>query len=395
MEALRGDVLGDAHRSLTQMAATLESLVTQNQAMTPVLVEGCQHAIATIGGGGLSESMVSLEAFDGDPIQQTAMSLEALKDNLKKVWEAIKLAIKRAIQAISDFISKLFGGLAKLEKKVTALLTKADDLIKRRVKTDDKMMITNVSRIMLNNNANPKIVEDGIQIVYKQFYAATTDFTGVMGMYQKQILALVTSLNFVDNFTLKGFEENDVDMTSQTLKIFKGLTGRVELPGGRALRVGMIDLTEVKNQSAHAPKILRSVKIVDHPNSKNPPDKIETKIPSAEWVSDRLNEVRAFTKAYTKDRREQRIEEYNSTKEATIAKFEKSTAPMGSTISIEEATANVRKTLDYLQRNYSDSIARLDSYAFRYMRAVVSYLEDCLDALEKATSNSKEVDITR
>jgi hypothetical protein len=390
MESLQTDMLSSAHANLSLVATSLESMVSEGKAMSPVFAQTAQFSVTSISGGALPSDLISLEGYTGTAEEQTQLSLEGLKDKLVALWEKIKLAVKRAIQAVADFFSKMMGGMKKLEQKVEVMSARADVLQKQVRSTDVKMSITNVDRLMLKGTVSPRIVQDGLKIMYQEVYSSTTEYTGIVGGYQKQIENMLSG-GAENSDTPAAIAEANSKMTSQSVRVFKKLTGNTELPGGRAIRIDMYDTTEKKNVPKDmSSKFLSAIKVVDHPGVKNPPSKVEADIPTPRWVGDRLKEVSKFTQAYSKDKREQRIDEFAKMKASTMAKLEKQLEGSSDKAIGEAANRILRSVLDAVQKDYSASIARLDAYVFRYMRAVVAYLEDCLTAYEKATGKKEE-----
>lgn len=82
---------------------------------------------------GIANSVPSLESFGGDAgrISSTTVSMEGIKDTLKRIYEVIKAAVEKAIRAVRDFFAKLFGGVDKV-------ISKAEELEKKIKEKDDK-----------------------------------------------------------------------------------------------------------------------------------------------------------------------------------------------------------------------------------------------------------------
>ena len=74
-----------------------------------------------------SEGVPSLEAFGGDTdrIQATTVSMEAIKQRLKEIWNAIKAAVKAALEKLIAFFARVFSSVDKLATRAKALIKKA------------------------------------------------------------------------------------------------------------------------------------------------------------------------------------------------------------------------------------------------------------------------------
>lgn len=72
---------------------------------------------------GIVMGVASIEDFGGtvSGLKATTISLEALKDHAKAAWEAFKMAIKAAIQAMGDWYQKTFSGARKVADRAKAL----------------------------------------------------------------------------------------------------------------------------------------------------------------------------------------------------------------------------------------------------------------------------------
>lgn len=70
----------------------------------------------------------SLESFGGasDRLQGTTVSVEAIKDTIKKIWQAIKTAVQRAITAIQNFFAKIFSSVDKIVSRAESLSGQVD-----------------------------------------------------------------------------------------------------------------------------------------------------------------------------------------------------------------------------------------------------------------------------
>lgn len=69
----------------------------------------------------------ALENYGGASSRQgaTQMALEGIKEEAKRIWEAIKAAIKKAIDWVVGYWNKFFGAAEKLKKRADALASRA------------------------------------------------------------------------------------------------------------------------------------------------------------------------------------------------------------------------------------------------------------------------------
>ena len=90
----------------------------------------------------------SNEAFGGSASQQhsTQVSLEAIGEQLKKSWEAIKRALVALVNAIKDVYAKATNAASRLEKRAQAIRQKAE-AAKGKQPKQDKVAINGASKL--------------------------------------------------------------------------------------------------------------------------------------------------------------------------------------------------------------------------------------------------------
>lgn len=73
------------------------------------------------------QSMPALEAFGSTSgrVGSTTIGLEDIKDQVKKIWEQIVAQIKKSIEWVKNFFTKMFGAANKLEKRAKSLADRA------------------------------------------------------------------------------------------------------------------------------------------------------------------------------------------------------------------------------------------------------------------------------
>lgn len=76
-------------------------------------------------------AIISFEKIDEekvDRLKATEVTLENFNETLKKIWLAIKAAVIRVWKSITDFFSKMFGGVVKLKENISKLKDKIYNL---------------------------------------------------------------------------------------------------------------------------------------------------------------------------------------------------------------------------------------------------------------------------
>jgi hypothetical protein len=117
--------LGDISEGLESICASMESCM-EDGGLNPQAALFMQHAVNGYTRRlGLSVSSItpSLESFGGASGQAaaTTISMEGIKETVKKIWQAIKNAVMKAIAAVKNFFAKLIGGAKKLKGRIEGL----------------------------------------------------------------------------------------------------------------------------------------------------------------------------------------------------------------------------------------------------------------------------------
>jgi hypothetical protein len=223
---------------LESIVADLE-LTLENGGLDPVAAQFAHHAVdgymSVLGVEDASAGVPSCESFGGDTtrIESTAVSVEGVKEMAKQVWETIKRIFQAIIKSVTDFFSKLFGGVDKLEGRVKALQEKVDKL-----KTDGavlkdekaKLKVHGASQVAYKGDfkasdatAGSKVAADTIKEVNNGYIVATEKAMQDMGKVVKD----------------KGekLSDDDINKVVSESSIAAALKDRVdaELPGAKTI----------------------------------------------------------------------------------------------------------------------------------------------------------------
>lgn len=147
--------LGEISEGLESILISMESAM-QDGGLNPQAALFMQHAVqAHVGRLGLEASDVtpSMESFGGASGQAaaTTISMEGIGETLKKIWLAIKNAVSKAIQAIKNFFSKIFGGVAKLKTRHEALKKAVKEIKEEK---GDKIKVPNANTLRYKGKAD-------------------------------------------------------------------------------------------------------------------------------------------------------------------------------------------------------------------------------------------------
>lgn len=89
---------------------------------TEIAVEGIYERLGIRGGTGIP----ALESFSTKHgrAKSTSDAMEAIGENIKKIWEAVKMAFQKLVNYVKDFFAKLFDANQKMLGRVNALRAK-------------------------------------------------------------------------------------------------------------------------------------------------------------------------------------------------------------------------------------------------------------------------------
>lgn len=90
---------------------------------TTIAVEAIYSRLGIYGGSGIP----ALESFSTKhgKADNTRVAIESIGENLKKIWEAVKMAFTKLVNYVKDFFAKLFDANKKMLARVNSLRAKA------------------------------------------------------------------------------------------------------------------------------------------------------------------------------------------------------------------------------------------------------------------------------
>lgn len=159
--------LGEISEGLESILISMESAM-QDGGLNPQAALYMQHAVqAHVGRLGLEASDVtpSMESFGGASGQAaaTTISMEGIGETLKKIWLAIKNAVSKAIQAIKNFFSKIFGGLSKLKNRAEALKKSIKEI---KEENGDKIKVPNANTLRFKGKVDASSIIAGLNATH-------------------------------------------------------------------------------------------------------------------------------------------------------------------------------------------------------------------------------------
>lgn len=158
--------LAEVEEGMTEVQEDVEAAV-EHGGLDPVAARFAQHAIKAYMsrlGVEADDVMPSLESFGSSSsrLHATQISLEGIGDWIKKIWVAIKTAVARAVKAVSDFFSKLFGGVKRLKTAADSL--RKDLKEKNKIKKEGiKINVPSPNSLMFGRSVELSAIVKGIE----------------------------------------------------------------------------------------------------------------------------------------------------------------------------------------------------------------------------------------
>lgn len=197
---------------LEDIAGGLESIVesleaaTENGGLDPTAAQFMHHAVdAHTARVGLSseEFLPGLESFGGDSGRQSSstISMESVKDTLKKIYNAIKAAVEKAIKAVTDFFAKIFGGVEKLQRRVDDLKKEVKEIgdKNKTQKNKAKVKVGSANSVMYAGKVDANALKEGFNNLVMVNDTVFGDLVEESAKFYNKLSSEITDLKDEDN----------------------------------------------------------------------------------------------------------------------------------------------------------------------------------------------------
>lgn len=360
--------LESAEDFLTKMTATMESaLADGGEGLSREAAGVVSLSMESIFGTELGSQMLSLESFGGTTsrIEATELSLESVGGMLKKIWESIKRNIANAMNAVADFVAKLFGSTDKLKARAEAIIKTLEEQKKSgaAVKGDGKFEIPGASRLYMGGKIDEKVLDAGMKVTGGE----------IVGSYGE---VAKTAIDYYDDlakvYTKKDEIESDLtDLHTKgqerVVKSVKKIVG-VELPGGKAF----IHTTSESDDDAKA--MIAVPKLGDYSKKVKFNGKSEISVPSIDWaiaaakdlikMVDHIAGAKKNVEALAKSRKDAVAKAESFVKDSDAGK-------LGKAITNEQ----VRWAMSSANRDFNKSVSTANGFLFNYVRNMLTVVE--------------------
>lgn len=271
----------DTAEALESIAVAMES-AAGNGGLTKdaahVVSLALEHMYSQVG---ISKSkMPALESFGGasSRVGATQLALEDIREQIARIWEAIKAAVLKSVAWLKDRFAKIFGAANKLEKRAKAIAARAESTTgtaKEKTFDSDRLYkalhigggvpkmvaaateINKMAEVVLNHD------HDGQQHLAEAF--ENGELSNILQRFSDANKKLVAGGSEVTNPEAEGFQKDD------GVALYRSK----ELPGGQAI------ITRVNNGKAGADIVAAAnilTKLTSTVGAFNPKAKAPTKV---------------------------------------------------------------------------------------------------------------------
>lgn len=355
------DGLGDVVEEMEESMERFGGLDQQAAAFAHIAVQAYAARL-----GLSSDSMLpSLESFGGDSGKQgaTQISMEGIKDTIKKIWVAIKAAVQKAIKAVKDFFAKIFGGVDKVLLRAEAL-QKSVDGIKGAAKADATVSIPNPQLLKFGNKLSAATVIDGVEALGTEIKFVTSD---VLPFVKAEMAGKLSALKELKaTKTDEGLDKVMEDLTMVSSKIDSFKETRTAMSGDKVIKV-------VANGSA------KEFSLVTAPASRNFTG--ETKI--APLTTTEMTKLLKETISILKIIKNQKdmVKGLTKSREDSVKAAEETTKVDGGDFGLWEK-AKSKAILRSVQKDGSKVLNQISAHAFSVTRSGLVLVERSIKAYE-------------
>lgn len=193
LDELEEDIeeLEEIEEGLESIATSLEAALEQG-GIDAIAAQFVHHAVGAYTerlGLESSDLLPGLESFGGDSgrAAATTVSLESVGETLKRIWNAIKAAVEKAIKAVTDFFAKVFGGIDKVITRIEALEKEVGEIKSEGKKTDGKATVNvgSPNSLMLGGKVDGASLVKGAGNLNSTFAKVKSDLSKVTDVYKK------------------------------------------------------------------------------------------------------------------------------------------------------------------------------------------------------------------
>ena len=380
---------------LEEIAEGLEAIVESMEAsmdqggLDPIAAQFAHHAVNayTERLGFESEQVLpALEAFGGDSGREasTTVSMEGVGEQLKKIWNAIRAVIEKAIAAVKAFFAKIFGGIGKFESRIDSLKKDLNEKKSWTVKKETKFSPPSPNVLMYNGKADIKSVDDGItnlNLAIEDMY--NVGLKGASEYYAK--VGTIFGDKSADDEKAANAKLMELGEKQAIILKLGSKIQNTRFSGDKALVMNVKGGSENEDSKAtNAPSFSISSAAG---GGKAYSGGSEIAVPSISELTGFVNQLETFVSSIKKKKSE--IEKIETARKAAMDAGKKLVEESDrGRVGKMWATAKGRSLLNSAKADYVRPITLLTGYGFGVVRAGIGYAESALGKYEKPKSTT-------
>lgn len=233
--------LADIEAGLESVVESLEAALEQG-GLDTTAAQFAHHAVGAYTerlGMESSDLLPGLESFGGDSGRQSAttVSVESIGDTLKKIWNAIKAAVEKAIKAVTDFFAKIFGGVSKIESRIDALKKEVAAIKseKKELKDKAKVNVGSPNSLQYGGKVDATALKSGMTNLMEVNRAIFGNMIGEAEALYKHKADQITKLKDEDSEeAAEKARQSIIDASGKVVATASKLQSKV-LPGDKAI----------------------------------------------------------------------------------------------------------------------------------------------------------------
>jgi hypothetical protein len=378
---------------LEEIAEGLESVIESMEAtmeqggLDPIAAQFAHHAVDayTARLGFESASLLpALEAFGGDSGREasTTVSMESIGEQLRKIWEAIKSVVNKAMTAVKNFFKKIFDAIPKFEKRLKAI---GQDLSRKSnwtVKGDGKFKAPAASIVQYDNKVTPAAVNKGLSNLRSAIEVAYTDAASEAAKYYADVASIFNTHKSADD------EEEATKALQKRAKagnVVVDAYKKIEktlFSGDRALS----EAERTKGPKGDDQEKTVSFSIEKKSGYKDVSADTQIEVPSIAELRSMTDELNRLVETIKK--KQSNIDAIHTKRDEAMKQGEN--VVKGSSIGKMWATAKGKKVLKSAEADMVKPITLLTNYSMGVTRGGISYVESALSQYAEPGSSKKD-----
>lgn len=318
--------------------------------------------------------VMSLESFGSSDTSAnaTAMSLESIGDTIKKIWQAIKNAVMRVINAVREFFAKIFRGTKGLKKEIEEV---RNSMKGKTFDTKKKMKVPGVaSRLHTAGKVDGTTVSNGLRIMRDGGTDFYTKYIDAAAAYYESL-----AKKLVDASAGKAEAETVLNTATQELSGVNGHLSSLQKKNSKELPGGMrLVYTDKANEDGGVKLGRLSIEQMGK-EYRSGDEGQEINLPAEDQLNGILKSAEEFIKLI--DDRKAQVEKLGKAREAAVAAGDAlSKAGDKNWFAEKWDQAKVRTVLRLTNINLSQSLSSYTSYGFKVARAGIIYVKAAVAA---------------